>query len=461
MSTRLSPIRDSRILGSAVLLAAVLLLIALVPTLLAMRVIALSDVILQDTDGLASTGQEINSRILDQESGVRGFALTGDERLLEPYSRARSDLPALWAAADQRATAVDGAAPGLVSALRGAAEDWQKQVAEAEIELVRAGRRSEAVQIEASGRGKEMFDRFREHADALTELTARTRKDQAAQRERLERLQSAALIALALFGLLGLVQIYQLATRSQRAIADAATSDATNRAKDEFLSIAAHELRTPLTSIKGHAQMLVRQGRTALSGGAADWERAVRHAASIDRQSSRLTRLIEQLLEVTGAESKLIDLRRESVDLVQLAEQVAEQFRPIAPIHPIAIQAPDGPVIASVDRPRFEQVLYNLIDNALKYSPEGGPIDVRVSRSGGEAICAVSDRGVGVAADEHSRLFDRFYRATNVVGTSISGLGVGLYITRAIVLRHGGRIWIDSQPDRGSTFYVAVPISPP
>jgi signal transduction histidine kinase len=311
-----------------------------------------------------------------------------------------------------------------------------------------------------SGRGKSLFDTLRVRSDALDEYLNQERAAHRGERARWVGLLNLAAVAVAVLGLIGLALTYRLAVRSRHYLVEAAAGEAANLAKDEFLEIASHELKTPVTSIKGHAQMLLRQhGQAANSGDAtAQRERALRHANAIDRQSTRLTRLIEQLLEVTGAESKVIALEREPTDLVELALAVVEQFRPVAPLHPITVVGEPGGIVAEIDRHRIEQVLFNLVDNAIKYSPEGGAIDVTLSRDDRFAICAVRDRGVGVASVEHRRVFERFYRATNVIGTSISGMGVGLYISRAIILRHGGRIWLESEPGRGSTFYFSAPL---
>jgi signal transduction histidine kinase len=447
-----------RVVGPASLLAFSLLLIAVMPTLLSSRVIAIGDQLLEETAALDATGRDIARLMVDQQSGLRGYVLSGDERFLGPYQSAGRSIDPLWAMAEQQANRVGGAAPGLVSALRGAAEEWRAEAAQPEIDLIRAGRRDEAAALEATGRGRELFDRFREYSDALREHIERVRSDQMAERRTLMRWQTLLLVGMALLGTLGLALIHQLATRSQRYMVEAAAGDALIQAKDQFLAIAAHELRTPLTSIKGHAQMLMRHGRGAQTPSPADWERALKHATTIDRQSSRLTRLIEQLLEVTGAESKVIDLQHQPSDLVALAEQVVEQFGPVAPIHPIRVEAPERPVVAEVDRQRIEQVLFNLIDNAVKYSPEGGAVDLSIRRREGEALIAIRDAGVGVPSDELARVFDRFYRASNVVGTSISGMGVGLYISRAIVLRHGGRVWMESSGEAGTVVFVELPL---
>jgi signal transduction histidine kinase len=446
------------VVGPASLLAISFLLIAVLPTVLSARVIAIGDQLLEDTAALGATGRDITRLMVDQESGLRGYLLSGDERFMAPYEASSRSLAPIWARADQEASRVGGAALGHVAAVRAAAEQWRTEAAEPAIELIRAGRRDEATAREATGRGKEQFDRFRQASDALIEHVEELRAAQLAERRSLVRWQSLLLIGMALLGTLGLALIYQLATRSQHYRGEAAAGEAIIQAKDQFLAIAAHELRTPLTSIKGHAQMLLRHGRGAQTPSQADWERALKHATTIDRQSSRLTRLIEQLLEVTGAESKVIDLHREPTDLVALAEQAVDQFRPVAPIHPIRIEAPERPLVAEVDRQRIEQVLFNLVDNAVKYSPEGGAVDLAVRRQGEEVLIAISDAGVGVPSDELARVFDRFYRATNVVGTSISGMGVGLYISRAIVMRHGGRLWLESAGEAGTLVCLTLPL---
>jgi signal transduction histidine kinase len=449
---------DRRVVGSAVLLALSFLLIAVVPTIFSARLIAVGDQLLEDTSSLGATGRDISRLAVGQESGLRGYVLSGDERFLEPYQTASRSIGPIWTTAGQQAEKVGGAAPGLVSALRAAADEWRAQVAEPAIDLVRAGRRADAATLEASALGRDLGDRVRARSEALLAHVDRLRDDQVAARRSLVRWQTLLLVALALLGTLGLALIYQLATRSERYQVEAEAGDTIIREKDQFLAIAAHELRTPLTSIKGHAQMMLRHGRGAQTPTQADWERALKHASTIDRQSSRLTRLIEQLLEVTGAESKMIDLQREPTDLVALAEQVVEQFRPVAPVHPIRIEAAERPLIAAIDRQRTEQVLFNLVDNAVKYSPEGGAVEVSVRRQADEAVVAITDVGLGVPSAEQARVFDRFYRASNVVETSISGMGVGLYISRAIVLRHGGRLWLEGRAEGGTAVFLTLPM---
>jgi signal transduction histidine kinase len=450
---------DRRVVTPAVLLALSFLLIAVVPTVLSSRVAAIGDQLVQDTNALGARARDATRLMVDQESGLRGYVLSGDERFLEPYEVARGAIDPVWVAAEHDAGRVGGAAPGLVAALRTAADAWRAQAAQPEIDLVRIGRRSDAAALEATGQGKALFDTVRQHSDALLELVDRVRVQQSEERRALAQWQTLLLIGLALLGTLGLALIYQLATRSQKYLIEAATGDAIIQAKDQFLAIAAHELRTPLTSIKGHAQMLLRHGRGTQAPTSADWDRALKHATTIDRQSTRLTRLIEQLLEVTGAESKMIDLHREPTDLVALVEQVVEQFRPVAPIHPIRIEAAERPLVADVDRQRTEQVLFNLVDNAVKYSPEGGAVEVSIRREEGQALIGVSDAGVGVPAAESSRVFERFYRGSNVVSTSISGMGVGLYISRVIVMRHGGKVWLEGRVDGGTIVWVSLPLA--
>jgi signal transduction histidine kinase len=118
----------------------------------------------------------------------------------------------------------------------------------------------------------------------------------------------------------------------------------------------------------------------------------------------------------------------------------------------------DGSVVAHVDGPRIEQVITNLVENGLKYSPEGGPVQVRLWSEAQEARLSVTDQGIGVAAEDRELIFDRFHRGQNVDDRRFAGMGLGLYITRGIVEQHGGRVWVESSPGQGSTFQVALPL---
>jgi signal transduction histidine kinase len=222
------------------------------------------------------------------------------------------------------------------------------------------------------------------------------------------------------------------------------------RLKDDFLSSAAHDLRTPLTTLLGQAQLLARQAsRDALSPAyTTGIERLVREAR-------RLSTLVAELLDASRADRRQLVGHREPVDLAARARESCE--RQTSGRHACRVVA-DGPVMGDYDPVRVQQLLDNLIENAVKYSPEGGEVQVRVWQEDGAARLSVADRGIGIPPDDLPRLFDRYHRGTNVDDRRFSGMGLGLYICRGIAEQHGGRIWAESVPGQGATFHVALPL---
>lgn len=232
--------------------------------------------------------------------------------------------------------------------------------------------------------------------------------------------------------------------------------------KDEFISIVSHELKNPLASIKGYASLLQRRARkdTAL-------ESAVKGLEVIEQQVNRMSLLLDQLRDVSQIGMDRFMIEAEPLDIVELTQRIALDMQATTTNHRIELDVPETPLMTEADEFRMSQVLGNLISNAIKYSPSGGQIDIVVCRSedpphrpldlprGNWATVAVTDRGIGIPADVQSRLFERFYRAPNTKG-KISGMGLGLYITREIIQRHGGYMWLESQEGRGSTFGVAL-----
>jgi signal transduction histidine kinase len=186
-------------------------------------------------------------------------------------------------------------------------------------------------------------------------------------------------------------------------------------------------------------------------------ERAVR---SIVAQTGHLERLIGDLLDASRLEAGALELRPEPLDLVEPVRACAEEAQATWERHTIRVEAPDAPLEGTWDRDRVSQVIGNLLGNAVKYSPDGGEILVRVRDRGDEADVSIRDQGVGIDAGALARLFDRFYRAEDVAG-SIRGVGLGLYISKELVAAHGGRLWAESAgAGRGSTFHVTLPYRP-
>ncbi|NTU80765.1 MAG: PAS domain-containing protein [Chloroflexales bacterium] len=223
--------------------------------------------------------------------------------------------------------------------------------------------------------------------------------------------------------------------------------------RDQFLSIASHELRTPMTSLIGYAQLL----RKAWLRGSGD---LAKMTDRIVRQALQLDGLIDQLLDVSRLQRGQFVIEPQPVDIAALSAQVMAEFRDTLPpdaVPRVTLAHPDNPVLVMGDPARLDQVLLNLLSNAVKYSPPGGAVQVRVAQTATEAVLEVVDQGIGIPAYVHGQLFMPFFRAPNV-GAQTSGFGLGLYIVREIVQRHGGRVEVASVEGTGSVFRVVLPL---
>jgi signal transduction histidine kinase len=344
----------------------------------------------------------------DDAAGVLRFALDTEEYALDPHSgaitgRAFLDQRALYSdniTRDSPGTATIGVARGVRALL---------------IAPITAGERRLGVLVVYAPRAPI----FAEEDLALAQLLA----DQAAV-----VLESRALIDEA------------ARVRAREEVA---------RLKEDFLSAAAHDLKTPLTTLVAQTQLLERKARR-MPDAPAD-------LPSIERlvsEAQRLRTLVLELLDATRAEQGRLVSRREAIDLAEAAREVCA--RRCSARHPCDVVA-EGPVIGEYDPVRILQLTENLVENAVKYSPDGGPVELKVWREDGWNHLTVSDRGIGIPPADVDRLFERFHRGENVDDRRFAGMGLGLYICRGIAEQHGG--WIRAEPRNpgGSTFHVALP----
>jgi two-component system phosphate regulon sensor histidine kinase PhoR len=216
--------------------------------------------------------------------------------------------------------------------------------------------------------------------------------------------------------------------------------------REEFLATAAHEFKTPLAVVKAYAQLMARREPK---------ERAA--LAVIERQVNRLARLVQHLLDSSRLRLEAGTGRTEPFDLAALAREVVDLMCPAVPTHQLELEAP-GPVPVVADRDRIEGVITCLVDNAVRFSPSGGPVRIRVRVEGGEARVDVADEGVGIPLERQAQIFERYYRAHAGTPHDYGGLGLGLEMSRELVERHGGRMWFESAPGAGSTFHFGLPL---
>jgi two-component system CheB/CheR fusion protein len=237
--------------------------------------------------------------------------------------------------------------------------------------------------------------------------------------------------------------------------------------KDEFLSITAHELRTPLTAMLGNAQILQRMLRHSED----EQAEKTKQEQNREQEAALLEKVISEIHQVNKLLTEMVDVARicgevftlhsqEKVDVVELARQVVENYQGITK-HEIRIDSEEKAIEGNYDAGRIEQVLNNLLSNALKYSPDSEPVLITIKRqscSPSEVVVSVKDNGDGISAEAQPHIFERFYRAPGAKKGKADGLGLGLYISHEIIARQGGRLWLESEPGHGSTFSFALPL---
>ncbi len=232
----------------------------------------------------------------------------------------------------------------------------------------------------------------------------------------------------------------------------------TEKMKGDFLAFVSHELRTPLTTILGHSELLATREFPR--------EQARWMLSEIQREARRMTELINRLLDTSKLDSHGIVMDLQPISLVQTAEEAIQEAKAKTQQHVFTLEAEENLPKAMADRQWVARVFSNLLINAIRYSPQGGAIRVRIARATAKGKLgtpwlkvAVSDQGIGIPEDHKEIIFEKFQRGQNEVTRTVRGTGLGLYIARRVVEAHGGKIWVDSKPGEGSTFYFTLPVA--
>lgn len=220
--------------------------------------------------------------------------------------------------------------------------------------------------------------------------------------------------------------------------------------RKEFLSAAAHELKTPITVLKLLSQTHIAKAKKQTNNLI-----TIDELELIDRELNRLTRLIDDILDSSRFETGKLYLRLEQINLMNVVKNLSRKVKVVAKNHRIVIVKPKEDFFVIADRERIEQVLLNLISNAVKYSPEKTPITIAIKNINNHAVVSVADQGIGISKGKQSLIFDRYYQ---VKAKEKRGFGLGLYISQEIIKRHKGRMWVDSTVGKGSTFYFSLPL---
>ncbi|HJT38205.1 MAG TPA: ATP-binding protein, partial [Actinomycetota bacterium] len=235
---------------------------------------------------------------------------------------------------------------------------------------------------------------------------------------------------------------------SLRDIADQKEQERTHR---DFVSMAAHELRNPLTAIKGFTRTLM------LKADMLSDERRLEYLSMVNEQSNRLAHLVDDLMQVSRIDAGRVTLDPRALDVGETLSGLLEQFRTKWNTRQIVVARDADVPAAFADPHKLEEILINLIDNAVKYSEAETPVEVSIGMDGADVIVSVQDHGHGIAADDVPKLFQKFARLASDSTSDIPGTGLGLYIVKGFVVAHGGRVWVDSALGEGSIFSFTLP----
>jgi PAS domain S-box-containing protein len=247
----------------------------------------------------------------------------------------------------------------------------------------------------------------------------------------------------------------QIEDITERRRAEAAKARA-ERARDEFFALVSHELRTPLTSIMVSADLIADGEDERLT------EAGRSYVEVIQRNAAREMRLVSDLLLLVQIQEGTFEVHLERANLRKIVEDAVEAARPVAERREVAVSSHTVPTLpCRGDNQRLGQALDNLLANAIKFTPPGGNVDVRLSVEDGTAAIEVEDTGIGIPEEERKRLFERLFRGADARAAEVPGLGLGLTIVRTIVNAHGGRVEVDSMVGVGTTFRLVLPVAAP
>ena len=244
-----------------------------------------------------------------------------------------------------------------------------------------------------------------------------------------------------------------VASRSE--IVDITEHRKLDQLKDDFIGLVSHELRSPLTVIMGAINTVLSEGEHL----SREETRQLLKDAALE--SETLSHLLGNLLELSRVQAERLVLHAEAIDVEKVIQDAIDEVKRQTAAHSFAVSAPGKLPPVHADPLRLERILYNLLENAVKYSPRGGEVKVSVKLDGEQLVIGVSDRGVGISADDQAKLFAPFQRLEESRPGGARGVGLGLLVCQRLVEAHGGRIWVESEPGRGSTFFFTLPLNQP
>lgn len=218
---------------------------------------------------------------------------------------------------------------------------------------------------------------------------------------------------------------------------------------DFFISAASHELKTPLATLKGFIQILQTQQ---------DPKQTKYYLSKINNQIDRMSKLVEELLDVSRIKSGKLKLSKERFNLVKLVKDSCNDFSLITKSHQIILEDNIGLKVIAADKNRIYEVLNNLLSNAIKFSPQADKVVVKLKLEPKKIIISVTDFGIGISENNLAKISEPFFQASNRIRQSFGGLGLGLYITSQIIKSHHGKMWINSEKGKGSTFFFSLPV---
>jgi signal transduction histidine kinase len=434
--------------------------------------------------------------VVDLETGLRGYVLTGQRRFLQPWLQAREELPARARELERLAQAdpeQQRRAMAIIASINAYISDHGEPIL-AFVPDELAAARSAAAGAESKRRIdgiRAQFRRFLRSENARAAASARSADDRSNLAIALG--VSGLFASAALIVLFGVLQARSIA-RPVRDVAEGATRLAggelslrlheggpgevgdltrafntmaealdhgraeleaqnarlrqSEQLKSELVSIVSHEVRTPLASVLGFTSLLLQRD--------VDPDTRRDYLEIIDAQGRRLATLLDDFLNVQRIEEGRLELAEEMVDMKALLREQIQLFSAQSPAHELALRVPSGPLPVLGDSGRLAQVLGNLLSNAIKYSPDGGVVEIAGERENSIVRVSVRDQGVGIPEDQHDRIFTKFFRG-DAAASGIAGTGLGLAFAQAIVEAHGGRISFKSSAGEGSTFWIELP----